>query len=174
MIFTICGFALSDTQLFIRALGSLKIVSPLSGCLKALNHSPIRKETPMNQATEQAPEYTVIVDISQDILEDDEGDESQALFVACTFPDEADAVKYVAEEVGSAVRIDRFLAGSTPLDLLLITIIGPVSAEEFRAAWLAYCQTDPLLAAYVQATEQAVVVWGNEQGETLGQADLKA
>jgi len=165
---------LSDTQLFIRALGSLKIVSPLSGCLKALNHSPIRKETPMNQATEQAPEYTVIVDISQDILEDDEGDESQALFVACTFPDEADAVKYVAEEVGPAVRIDRFLAGSTPLDLLLITIIGPVSAEEFRAAWLAYCQTDPLLAAYVQATEQAVVVWGNEQGETLGQADLKA
>ncbi|WP_325198871.1 hypothetical protein [Kingella oralis] len=165
---------MSDTQLFIRALGSLKIVSPLSGCLKALNHSPIRKETPMNQATEQAPEYTVIVDISQDILEDDEGDESQALFVACTFPDEADAVKYVAEEVGPAVRIDRFLAGSTPLDLLLITIIGPVSAEEFRAAWLAYCQTDPLLAAYVQATEQAVVVWGNEQGETLGQADLKA
>lgn len=114
----------------------------------------------MNQATEQAPEYTVIVDISQDILEDDEGDESQALFVACTFPDEADAVKYVAEEVGPAVRIDRFLAGSTPLDLLLITIIGPVSAEEFRAAWLAYCQTDPLLAAYVQATEQAVVWFG--------------
>ena len=127
----------------------------------------------MNQATEQAPEYTVIVDISQDILEDDEGNESQALFVACTFPDEADAVKYVAEEVGPAVRMDRFLAGSTPLALLLITILGPVSAEEFRAAWLAYCQTDPLLAAYVQATEQAVVVWGNEQGETLGQADLK-
>jgi len=47
-------------------------------------------------------------------------------------------------------------------------------SREFRAAWLAYCQTDPLLAAYVQATEQAVVVWGNEQGETLGQADLKA
>ena len=127
----------------------------------------------MNQATEQAPEYTVIVDISQDILEDDEGNGSQALFVACTFPDEADAVKYVAEEVGPAVRMDRFLAGSTPLALLLITILGPVSAEEFRAAWLAYCQTEPMLAADVQATEQAVVVLGNEQGETLGQADLK-
>ncbi len=123
--------------------------------------------------TEPTPEYTVIVDISHDILEDDEGNESQALFVACTFPDEADAVKYVAEEVGPAVRIDRFLAGSTPLALLLITIIGPVSAEDFRAAWQAYCQTDPLLAAYVQATEQAVVVCGNEQGETLGHANLK-
>ena len=120
--------------------------------------------------TEPRSEYTVIVDISHDVLADDAGNESNALFVACTFPDEADAVKYVAEEIAPAVRIERFLAGST---LLLITIIGPVSAEDFRAAWQAYCQTDPLLAAYVQATEQAVVVWGNEQGETLGQANLK-
>ena len=108
--------------------------------------------------TEPRSEYTVIVDISHDVLADDAGNESNALFVACTFPDEADAVKYVAEEIAPAVRIERFLAGSTPLDLLLITILGPVSAEEFRAAWLAYCQTDPLLAAYVQATDQAVVV----------------
>ena len=83
-------------------------------------------------------------------MADDAGNESNALFVACTFPDEADAVKYVAEEIAPAVRIERFLAGSTPLALLLITIIGPVSAEDFRAAWQAYCQTDPLLAAYVQ------------------------
>lgn len=123
--------------------------------------------------TEPRSEYTVIVDISHDVLAGDAGNESNALFVACTFPDEADAVKYVAEEIAPAVRIERFLAGSTPLALLLITIIGPVSAEDFRAAWQAYCQTDPLLAAYVQATEQAVVVWGNEQGETLGQANLK-
>ncbi|WP_369585722.1 hypothetical protein [Kingella oralis] len=30
---------MSDTQLFIRALGSLKIVSPLSGCLQ---RSPVK------------------------------------------------------------------------------------------------------------------------------------
>ena len=124
--------------------------------------------------TEQHAEYTVIVDISHEILEDDAGNESNALFVACTFPDEPDSVKYVADEVAPAVRIERFLAGSTPLALLLITIIGPVSAEAFRAAWQDYCRNDKLLAAYVQATEQAVVVWGNEQGETLGEADLKS
>ena len=85
--------------------------------------------------TEPRSEYTVIVDISHDVLADDAGNESNALFVACTFPDEADAVKYVAEEIAPAVRIERFLAGSTPLALLLITIIGPLSAEDFRAAW---------------------------------------
>ena len=113
-----------------------------------------------------------IADISYEILENENGQETPALFIACNINNEAEAEAFVLE-VQQAV-FSQLLMPCQEAKLLMITIIGGIEAEAFRRLWLPRVEADELFAALIARLETAVVVRGTPAGEIVGQASLLA
>ena len=110
-----------------------------------------------------------IADISYEILENENGQETPALFIA---NNEAEAGAFVAEVQQAA--FSQLLMPCQEAKLLMITIIGGIEAEAFRRLWLPRVEADELFAALMARLETAVVVHGTPAGEIVGQASLLA
>ena len=113
-----------------------------------------------------------ITDISYKILENENGQETPALFISCNINNKAEAEAFVAE-VQQAV-FSQLLMPCQEAKLLMITIIGGIKAEAFRRLWLPRVEADELFAALIARLETAVVVHGTPAGEIVGQASLLA
>lgn len=111
-----------------------------------------------------------IADISYEILENENGQETPALFIACNINNEAEAF---VPEVQQAV-FSQLLMPCQEAKLLMITIIGGIKAEAFRRLWLPRVEADELFAALMARLETAVVAHGTPAGEIVGQASLLA
>ena len=99
-----------------------------------------------------------------------DGGDGKAIFIACNIYNIEEAANFVSDEVAGAFRRTRFLSGN--VNMLLITILGEMSAQQFSDAWLAKCHQDKLLAGFMSDISEATVIHGTEDGETLGEASL--
>jgi hypothetical protein len=99
-----------------------------------------------------------------------DGSDGQAIFIACNIYNMGEAVNFVFSEVAGAFRRTRLLSGG--INMLLVTMLGGMSAQQFSDAWLARCRQDKLLLAFMSDINQASVVHGTKDGETLGEVSL--
>ena len=117
--------------------------------------------------------HNQVLEITTEPITDENGKESQAIFVACDINDIENAAEFVCDEVAGQFRVAQFLSlPSGAVSLLLITIIGQMSAEDFAETWREKCRQDTLLATFMSKIEQAVVVHGTADGEAVGEASL--
>lgn len=90
----------------------------------------------------------------------------------------------IAIDVVDLVRIDVFVQHvihqfqlqrmTSPPDtsMMLITVIGNITAEEFKKYWVQYIKSDPIMTVFMSQMEKADVIHGTEQGGILDTVSL--
>jgi hypothetical protein len=74
-------------------------------------------------------------------------------------------------QVAEQFKIQRTLA-PTNTHMLLITIIGDLTAERFAARWREAVERDKIVRAFMLMMQKADVIQGTKAGKQLSQASL--
>jgi hypothetical protein len=95
-----------------------------------------------------------------------------AMMIALNVDDAASAEAFVGD-VGQQFKVHRTVAPPNT-SMLLISIVGPLSAAAFAKHWAALVQRDDIVRAYMKLMVVADAVQGTKTGQQLSQASLKA
>jgi hypothetical protein len=93
-----------------------------------------------------------------------------AMMVALNIGDPAAADAFVSE-VAEQFKIQRTLAPPNT-SMLLVTIIGDLSASQFANRWQQLAQTDGIVRGYMSLMQAADVIQGTRSGQQLSNASL--
>ena len=93
-----------------------------------------------------------------------------AMMIAVNIGDAAAAVDFVAE-VAEQFKLHRMLA-PPQTSLLLVTVIGGLTAPAFAKRWSEIEAADPILRAFMARMDIADVVQGTAAGQQLSSASL--
>src|SRR5689334_13626265 len=95
---------------------------------------------------------------------------THAMMIAVNIDEPATVDAFVAH-VMEQFRMHRMLAPPTTT-MMLITLIGDLSAEVFATKWRALIATDSISGHFVAQMQVADVVQGTAQGRQLSQSSL--
>lgn len=93
-----------------------------------------------------------------------------AMMIALDVNDVA-AVDEFVQSVAERFKLERMLAPPSTF-LVLFTIIGDLSADDFASRWHAIQQSDPVIHAFMSLMEMADVIQDTPSGEKLSNASL--
>lgn len=101
-----------------------------------------------------------------------EGDEGvvHAIMIACEVHDRSTAAEFV-KRVAGKFKLQR-TAAAPDTSLLLITLVGDLTAADFRQLWRAAIEDDMVSRTYVAKLKHADVVHGTAAGEVLDAISL--
>lgn len=120
--------------------------------------------------------YQIITDYGFENVSDAQSARTFKLFyIACDFPPEAQSVEsaLAALETEIAPLLRQVFFVDKEISILMLTIIGAVSAKDFESAWRQQLAQDIFLKSTVKNLLQtAVVIHGDNDGNVLGEADL--
>ena len=97
---------------------------------------------------------------------------ANAIMIAVNIDDPSTAEAFVSE-VADKFKVHRTVS---PPDssMLLITLVGDLTAERFAAKWREIEQSDPIVKAYMSLMVVADVIQGTKSGQQLSNASLVA
>lgn len=102
-------------------------------------------------------------------VETDDGP-AVAMMIALAIGDAAAADEFVMV-VAERFKLERMSAPPNT-SMLLLTIIGEMSAESFAARWKQVVEADPVIGAFMAKMVVAEVVQGTNEGQQLSLASL--
>jgi hypothetical protein len=95
---------------------------------------------------------------------------ANALMMALTIEDPTTAEAFV-EQVAEQFKVHRMLA-PPDTSMLLITLVGGLSAERFAGRWRDIEQHDEVMRAFMAQMAVADVIQGTKTGQQLSKASL--
>ncbi len=95
---------------------------------------------------------------------------TSAMMIALNIDDPADVEGFVSE-VGQQFKLHRTIA-PPDTSMLLVSIVGGLSADQFAAGWQALIQNDDIVRAYMTLMSVADVIQGTKSGQQLSKASL--
>ena len=97
---------------------------------------------------------------------------ANAIMIAVNIDDPSSAEAFVAQ-VAEQFKVHRTVS-PPDTSMLLITLVGGLTAERFAAKWREIEQADPVVKAYMSLMVIADVVQGTKTGQQLSNASLAA
>jgi len=94
------------------------------------------------------------------------------MMIALNVDDPAGAERFVSE-IGEQFKLQRTLA-PPDTSMLMVSIIGPLSAGRFAEYWRALTQRDDVIRAYMTLMTVAEVIQGTPSGQQLSKASLRS
>jgi hypothetical protein len=95
---------------------------------------------------------------------------SVAMMISLDVGNPGTAQDFVAD-VADRFKLERMMA-PPDTSVMLVTIIGDLSASEFSDHWLALQRSDPMLETFMHKMDLADVVQGTSDGQELSRASL--
>jgi hypothetical protein len=95
---------------------------------------------------------------------------ARAIFIALDINDKKNADGFIAEVIQKFTMQKMISPPDTAM--LLVTIIGDLTAEDFRDRWKNAVAEDLVVGMLLSKFTRADVVWGDAKGKTLDQKSL--
>lgn len=120
----------------------------------------------------------IIADYGFEMIDEEQNASPLKMFyIACDFPPEAKGADSAAAALQAEIAplLCQQFFRHKDIAILMITLIGKVTAADFHQAWQQQLAQNILLKTGVQTSlRAAVVTHGDEEGNVLSEADLLA
>ena len=95
---------------------------------------------------------------------------THAMMIAVNIDDAATAEAFIAT-VAEKFKVARMIA-PPQTSMMLISLIGPLTADRFSACWREIAEKDPVVKTFMSLMVKADVIQGTKTGQQLSAASL--